>query len=156
MTTTIADLEEQIRKQEAAQPQPPPAPAPSQPDKTVFHVERDSLGEGMGGTIKPYRRFYGRPPKGMRLDKVEVEWDSQDDQKNSDVWLVPAGCDDVPGGEGSSDRLDDGRFLTFTPERYGTDAERALAGKKPLQRLSWEEHNYVGPDFDGTPSKEGE
>lgn len=151
--TTLADMQKQAAQAEPQDDQAQAAPqAPAQPDRTVFHVEREKLGEGMGETVKPYRRFFGKPPKGLDLERVEVEWDSQDDQKGSDLWVVPAGCGDAPGGEGSSDRMKDGRIFTFTPERFGTDAERLAAGKKPLQRLRWEEHNYVAPDFDADPA----
>jgi hypothetical protein len=150
--TTIADMESQSEAQSPVDPVADTQPEP--PPKTIFHIERENLGEGVGEMVKPYRRFYGRVPKDMVLEKVEVEWDSQDPNRGpTQLWLVPAGYNDVPGGEGSSDRMSDGRIYTFCPEKFGTDSERMAAGKKPLKRLDWEEHNFVGEDFDNKPSE---
>jgi hypothetical protein len=119
---------------------------PDGPPKMIFHVEREDI-EGVGTSFKPYRRFFGRPPKGLDLERVIIEHDSQDESAKNDLWLVPKG-QDCPGGEGTSDRLKDGRILTVKPERFGTPAEREADGRKPLMRIPWEEHSFVPADFD--------
>ena len=120
---------------------------PDGPPRMIFHVERDEM-PGIGTAFKPYRRFYGRPPKGLDLERVIIEgFNSQEEGVSTDLWLVPKG-QDCPGGEGTSDRLKDGRILTVKPEKFGTAAEREAAGKKPLMRIPWEEHCFVPEDFD--------
>lgn len=140
-SSVAAALQGKAPEEQPAAPDPAqPAAGPQAPPKTVFHLEEDKFGDGK--LVRPHRRFYGKPPKGLKLDKVEVEFDSQADPADCQLFRVPPGQNDIPG-EASSDRQPDGSFYTFRPAQYGDDAARAAQGKLPLQPMSWEEWNYV-------------
>lgn len=101
--------------------------------KIVVEVDDD----GICKMVRAHKQFWGRVPKGVPHEVVEIDPPSDDPS----IYYLEGEPDESP--EGPTARMKDGPLLTMNPDQYGDPDARIAAGKKPPVQLKWGEWTLV-------------